>query len=57
MDDKTVLVIAHRLSTVRNSEEIVVLENGEIIENGNHENLIEKGGKYYELYTGAYEMT
>ena len=57
MDDKTVLVIAHRLSTVRNSEEIVVLENGEIIENGNHEKLIEEGGKYYELYTGAYEMT
>lgn len=57
MDNKTVLVIAHRLSTVRNSEEIVVLENGEIIENGNHEQLIEKGGKYYELYTGAYEMT
>ena len=57
MDDRTVLVIAHRLSTVRNSEEIVVLENGEIIENGNHEKLIAEGGKYYELYTGAYEMT
>lgn len=57
MDEKTVLVIAHRLSTVRNSENIVVLENGEIIEEGNHEALIANGKKYYELYTGAYEMT
>lgn len=57
MQDRTVFVIAHRLSTVRNSENIVVLENGEIIEEGNHSELIDKGGKYYQLYTGAFEMT
>ena len=57
MEDRTVFVIAHRLSTVRNSENIVVLENGEIIEEGNHSELIEKGGKYYQLYTGTFEMT
>ncbi len=57
MEERTVFVIAHRLSTVRNSDDIVVLENGEIIEEGNHEELIEKGGKYYQLYTGAFEMT
>ncbi|MBQ5747126.1 MAG: ABC transporter ATP-binding protein, partial [Clostridia bacterium] len=56
MQDRTVFVIAHRLSTVRNSEKIIVLEKGEIIEEGNHESLIEKGGKYYQLYTGAFEM-
>lgn len=57
MQDKTVLVIAHRLSTVRNSEDIVVLESGEIIENGTHDELIALAGKYYQLYTGAFEMT
>ncbi|MBQ8028337.1 MAG: ABC transporter ATP-binding protein [Clostridia bacterium] len=57
MENKTVLVIAHRLSTVRNSEQIVVLEGGEIIEQGNHSELIALGGKYYQLYTGIYEMT
>ncbi len=56
MEDRTVFVIAHRLSTVRNSENIVVLENGEIIEEGNHTELIQKGGKYYQLYTGKFEM-
>ncbi len=56
MDNKTVFVIAHRLSTVRNSEDIVVLEKGEIIEEGSHDELIEKGGKYYQLYTGSAEM-
>lgn len=56
MDNKTVFVIAHRLSTVRNSQDIVVLEKGEIIEEGDHKQLIEKGGKYYQLYTGAVEM-
>ena len=57
MQDRTVLVIAHRLSTVRNSEEIIVLENGEIIEGGTHQQLIDLAGKYYQLYTGIFEMT
>ena len=56
MENRTVFVIAHRLSTVRNSQDIVVLENGEIIEEGNHDELIAKGGKYYQLYTGSFEM-
>lgn len=56
MEDRTVFVIAHRLSTVRNSEKIIVLEKGEIIEEGDHKSLIEKGGKYYQLYTGTFEM-
>ena len=56
MENRTVFVIAHRLSTVRTSRDIVVLENGEIIEEGNHDELIAKGGKYYQLYTGAFEM-
>lgn len=56
MDNKTVFVIAHRLSTVRNSDNIVVLEKGEIIEEGNHQKLIDEGGKYYQLYTGSFEM-
>ena len=56
MDNKTVFVIAHRLSTVRNSDNIVVLEKGKIIEEGNHQKLIDEGGKYYQLYTGSFEM-
>ena len=56
MENRTVFVIAHRLSTVRNSQDIVVLENGEIIEEGNHNALIDLGGKYYQLYTGTFEM-
>lgn len=56
MEDRTVFVIAHRLSTVRNSDDIVVLEHGEIIEEGNHQALIDQGGKYYQLYTGKAEM-
>lgn len=56
MQGRTVFVIAHRLSTVRNSDNIMVLENGRIIESGNHEKLIEKKGKYYQLYTGAFEL-
>lgn len=50
------LVIAHRLSTVRNSDEIMVLDAGRIIEKGNHKELINKKGVYYSLYTGAFEL-
>ena len=57
MEGKTVFVIAHRLSTVRNSHAIMVLENGEIIERGNHDELIAKKGKYYQLYTGMIELS
>ncbi len=56
MEGRTVFVIAHRLSTVRNSHAIMVLEHGEIIERGSHEQLIEQRGKYYQLYTGAFEL-
>ena len=56
MDGRTVFVIAHRLSTVRNSKAIMVLELGRIIERGNHEQLIEQKGTYYQLYTGAFEL-
>ena len=56
MKGRTVFVIAHRLSTVQNSDVIMVLENGRIIERGSHERLIEKRGKYYQLYTGAFEL-
>ena len=56
MKDRTTFVIAHRLSTVRNSDVIMVLEHGEIIERGSHESLLEKKGQYYKLYTGAVEL-
>ena len=56
MQGRTVFVIAHRLSTVQNSDVIMVLENGRIIERGNHDKLIEEKGKYYQLYTGAFEL-
>jgi ATP-binding cassette subfamily B multidrug efflux pump len=56
MEGRTVFVIAHRLSTVRNSNAILVLENGMIIERGDHEDLIEQGGRYYQLYTGMFEL-
>ncbi len=56
MHGRTVFVIAHRLSTVRNSDVIMVLENGVIIERGTHDDLIAKKGKYYQLYTGAFEL-
>ena len=56
MQGRTVFVIAHRLSTVQNSDVIMVLEKGRIIERGSHQELIEKGGQYYQLYTGAFEL-
>jgi ATP-binding cassette subfamily B protein len=56
MHGRTVFVIAHRLSTVKNSDVIMVLELGRIIEKGSHEKLIEEHGKYYQLYTGAFEL-
>lgn len=56
MQGRTVFVIAHRLSTVRNSNAIMVLEHGNIIERGDHDDLIAQKGKYYQLYTGAFEL-
>lgn len=56
MKDRTTFVIAHRLSTVRNSDAIMVIENGEIIERGNHNELMEQHGRYYRLCTGALEL-
>ncbi len=56
MRGRTVFIIAHRLSTVRNADMILVLEHGEIIERGNHEQLIAQKGRYYQLYTGAFEL-
>lgn len=56
MEGRTVFVIAHRLSTVKNSDVIMVLDHGNIIERGTHESLIEKKGTYYQLYTGAFEL-
>lgn len=57
MEGRTVFVIAHRLSTVRNSDAIMVLEHGKIIERGNHDQLIAQKGKYYQLYTGMFELS
>ena len=57
MNGRTVFVIAHRLSTVRNSDSIIVLEQGKIIERGTHDELIEQKGVYYSLYTGAFELS
>ena len=56
MEGRTVFVIAHRLSTIRNSNAIMVMEQGQIIERGDHEELINQKGEYYQLYTGAFEM-
>ena len=56
MEDRTVFVIAHRLSTVRNSKAIMVLEHGKIMERGSHDELLDQGGRYYRLYTGQFEL-
>ena len=56
MENRTTFVIAHRLSTVRNANAIMVLENGEIIERGDHDDLLRMKGRYYELYTGMKEL-
>ena len=57
MEGRTVFVIAHRLSTVRNANAIMVLEHGEIIERGDHDDLLKQKGKYYQLYTGQFELS
>ena len=56
MEGRTVFIIAHRLSTISNSDRIIVLDNGEILEMGTHDELIEKQGRYYQLYTGKFEL-
>ena len=56
MEGRTVFVIAHRLSTVQNSDVIMVLDHGSIIERGSHDDLIAQQGQYYQLYTGAFEL-
>jgi len=57
MENRTVFVIAHRLSTVRNSKAILVLEDGKVLERGDHEDLLAQKGRYYQLYTGQYELS
>ena len=57
MEGRTCFVIAHRLSTVRNSQAILVLEHGRIIERGDHQELLAQKGKYYQLYTGKAELS
>ena len=56
MRGRTTFVIAHRLSTVRNADEIIVLDHGRIIERGSHAELLRQKGLYYQLYTGAFEL-
>ena len=56
MEGRTTFVIAHRLSTVRNADCIMVLDQGQIIERGTHQDLIARKGTYYRLYTGAFEL-
>lgn len=57
MENRTVFVIAHRLSTVRNAKAIIVLENGAILERGSHDELVSQRGRYYQLYTGQFELS
>ena len=57
MEGRTVFVIAHRLSTVRNADAIIVLENGQIVERGDHEDLLALKGEYYQLYHGMFELS
>ena len=57
MEGRTVFVIAHRLSTVRNADAIMVLEQGQIVERGSHEDLLEQQGEYYQLYHGMFELS
>lgn len=56
MEGRTVFVIAHRLSTIRNADVILVLEQGHIIERGNHQQLLDQKGRYYQLYMGMFEL-
>ena len=57
MEGRTVFVIAHRLSTVRRSDAILVLEHGEVVERGSHEELLAHKGEYYQLYHGMFELS
>ena len=57
MEGRTVFVIAHRLSTVRNANAILVIEGGQIIERGDHSELLRQKGRYYQLYTGLFELS
>ena len=56
MEGRTVFIIAHRLSTISNSDKIIVLDNGKLLEQGTHSELMEKQGRYYQLYTGKFEL-
>ena len=57
MEGRTVFVIAHRLSTVRNADVILVLEHGQVVERGSHEELLAQRGEYYQLYHGMFELS
>ena len=57
MEGRTVFIIAHRLSTVRNSNAILVLEQGKVVERGDHDDLLKQKGKYYQLYTNMIELS